>query len=1203
MDSVFRLLVVPEKVAFSWGADDVVVAEASRITPPRWADSISVATVGDFPDAVLLVMHGAPSAPLRYTYYDSFRRRVPLAAIIAEEPPSPDRIASRLDSEGLLWRFSTAEEARRLLSGPISRWISGISRDKLPYPSGRELLAEWGDLREDTIDPAIVQGAESLLQENGFICLSGPLGSGKTTLARILISRSAGEGMLPIELVEGDVSAQAVDRLLRGPEDCAILFDLDSLRRFAGDYPAHLWHGVITTMARATDKRRRLVVASSLPKMEAVFSLFEGKHLVLPRPAEKRQWRLKEGERALSDFREMSSFQKAQLLLFSLFEPIVPESLFKSAVTETWERLTLLKTGDFAGKEKLEEMYSNSGAHLGSTPFRRLELRGEMHLCPGDTTIMNAVDRGAEEMILNGSPVVRAVFDTLLGSSEPHLRRAGFALVCHYRLLTREMKSGLLYAASREPQSENLGDFFNKLLLDRESFDTIALGLCRFIVESGTEEQKAVLALSLAIYWVRRTGRIQHILSKLVNDPSPEVRKAFMSGMSIWTVGDDPGGYYGKLLEDGSKPVKRQVLAHIGGKFPDMCPQERKVINEALEEGNPEDLRFLAWGLTNRKLEGAAPEVGDLLWLLIQRLKEGGRSRVAFQLGSRIRYLSSEVREAMIMDIPEEDRKGVAQYLLMNYQWLSRKEKHTLWRIFTDSMPRDRSMAEMVLPYLRIIESYSQLTVVTRVLENEAWGGREALSRLLASGRRDIAQVSLEAIRKIVGEGSLESRAKLPWFLLWNRDSLGSAASGFLERLTEDDSPTVRASVASSARQLGVCTDEIAVLLERLSDDPERSVRAAAGEAGGEFWGRDETKRYSIAEKLIQDRDSFVRLRTFAGFFRSVNLSPGDRMPLIARALRDESAAVRLESLRAVERLGCVDSPALEEHLGGLLTDSAEEVRHAAISIVTRHPDITNSRVLRSKMPDLFLGRLDSGGNIAGELSTARRIQSELMPSSPPSVEGYDIAAYYRSAREVGGDYYDFFLLSGNNLGLAVADVAGKGIPAALTMAGLKGSLSANVQSIFSISEVVFRVNNAMVTGTQVTGLIGLFYGVLNLDSGRLTYVNAGHNPPLLVKRGGEAVLLDEGGLILGFKPDGRYDYGVAEMKAGDVLVLYTDGITETMDAAGDEFSVERLISSVVRHMDLGSPQIVRRVLDEVQKHGDSAPQADDRTLVIVKHR
>ncbi len=1203
MNSVFRLRVLAEKTPFPFDADGVVTVEAARLPHPRWADSMEATPDCPEPDAVLLVCNGTPSVDLRHAYYSAFRNRVPVAALAAGETDPSDRVALRLDAEGLFWRFDSPEEVRRLLAGPVAAWLASVRRNTLPYPAGDELLKGWGPLREDTIAPAIISGAEEVLQENGFICLSGPLGSGKTTLARILITRSARAGMLPIELVEGDVNAQEVDLILRGPEDCAILFDLDSMRRYTDDYPAHLWHMFITTMVRATDKRRRLVVCSSSSKMEAVFSLFEGKHIILPQPAENRSWRLREGERALAGFWDTDPFGQAALIMLSLFEPIVPESLFRRAVTEAWERLNLMLAGDFVGTDSLGKRYEASDACLGNPPFRRLMLRGEMHLCAGDTTVMAAVDMGAKELVLQDSPVVTAVLDTLLGSQTPAMRRAGFAAVHYYSSLSREKKAALLFEASRETEALNLGDFFNSLLLNRKSFDDQALGLCRFIVDSGPEALRVELARCLAMYWVRKETRMEDILRRLLDGASPAVRQAFMYGMETWSVGDDPGGYYRMLLEDPTPVVRRQVLVHIGGQFPEMMDRERDILNEALAGGDPEDIRFLAWGLTNRKLEDVTGEVWDLLWVLIQRLREGGRALVAFQLGSRIRYLSPEVRDAMITDIPDPDLKGVAQYLLMNYQWLNRREKHTLWRVFTKRMPRDRPMAEMMLPYLRMIEPYGQLRVVLRVLSDEAFGGREALSRLLASGRRDIAEVSLEAVDRIIAKKGVEARVKLPWFLLWNRESLGPRAAEVLKLLAKDQSGTVRSAVASGVRQLGVCTRETGILLEELAGDPERSVRASAGEAGGEFWGRKETLSYSIAEKLIHDDDSFVRLRTFAGLFRSVNLSPEDRMPLITTALGDPSAQVRLEALRAVERLGCVDSPALEEHLADLLTDSAEEVRLAAVTIVTRHPDITNSSALRAKMPDLFLGRLDSGGGIAGELSTARMIQYELMPSAPPAVEGYDIAAYYKPAREVGGDYYDFFHLSGSNLGLAVADVTGKGIPAALTMAGLKGSLSANVQSIFSISEVMYRVNNAMLTGTRVTGLIGLFYGVLNHESGRLTYVNAGHNPPVLVRRNGDTEILDTGGLILGVGSDVSYDYGVQEIRAGDVLVLYTDGITETMDGNGVEFSMEGLVAAVRRHMDLGSSQIVRRVLEEVQNHGGSAPQADDRTLLIVKHR
>jgi len=176
MNSVFRLLVITEKAPFPAGADSVAVSEAARVQPPRWADSIVVHHDDAAPDAVLMVLNGQPSAPLRYCYFSHYRRKVPIAAIAVGSTESSDRVVSRLEGEGLLWRFNTVDEVRQLMSGPVAAWVFAVRRDKLPYPSGSELLAGWGDLREETLDPAVLSRAESILQENGFRCLSGPLG-------------------------------------------------------------------------------------------------------------------------------------------------------------------------------------------------------------------------------------------------------------------------------------------------------------------------------------------------------------------------------------------------------------------------------------------------------------------------------------------------------------------------------------------------------------------------------------------------------------------------------------------------------------------------------------------------------------------------------------------------------------------------------------------------------------------------------------------------------------------------------------------------------------------------------------------------------------------------------------------------------------------------------------------------------------------
>ena len=305
--------------------------------------------------------------------------------------------------------------------------------------------------------------------------------------------------------------------------------------------------------------------------------------------------------------------------------------------------------------------------------------------------------------------------------------------------------------------------------------------------------------------------------------------------------------------------------------------------------------------------------------------------------------------------------------------------------------------------------------------------------------------------------------------------------------------------------------------------------------------------------------------------------------------------------ISTLNNLGSVSG--LVEKMTLLLSDRSEKVRSAAVHIVTNHPSISRSRELREKLPDLYLGRLIGGDSIAEELNTARQIQIGLLPKEAPKYENYSIAVYYNPAKEVGGDYFDFFNLPDGNVGIAVADVAGKGIPAALTMAGLKGTLGASVRSVFDITQIMSKVNSELTVEAGVSGMVGLFYSVLDTKNSLLTYCNAGHNPPMLVSRDGATSFLEEGGLLMGVMDNAIYSSGTTNLYSGDVLVLYTDGITETMNSNDEEFDVAGLQNVIMEFRDLSAQQIINRILKAVEIHGQGTVQADDRTLVVIKRR
>ncbi len=1200
----FELLIWTDESVFPVGEDSLVMAEAGKLGVPDWADNLRIVreVEGSKPDAVLLLIDSKLSALARDKFFSLFRSGIPVGALVSGSPSFSDPIFSKLEEWKRCWVFNHQRDLISTIHNSVQRWISSVNRSLTLYPYGDDLINSWNGVAGESIDHESLIKASELLKTRGFVCLSGSPGAGKTTLARLLLMQAADDGLVPMELIDTDVNSRLVEMKLRGPEDCALLFDIDSIRRMTFIHPLHLFHSVFTIILKSTDSRRRVILTSSDPRIAGLFSLFGDAHVELPSPETARHWRVIQGKKSLEVFRNLDLLAKAELVLLSLFEPIVSEVLFKSTLFEIWSRLHFLLRENFPSSQTLDEMYSDTKACLGISPFRRIKINGEIYLCSGDTILLDAVDEGMTELSGAGSPLVRVVMETLLNGENPQQRRAGYNIAHMYKHLSSSEKSRLLFTASRETQIEGLNDFFAMLLADKEAFDRAAEGLFRHILDSGSVGTRRALAGAQGIPWLRKDHYFRDLVEIASNDPDDGVRAKLLLSIDMWGVSGDPGDLVKKLLEDSSEQVFSVILFYLGRKFPHLNKREMEIVNSALDKGNDTRLMELVFGLMNRQLGEFEEESCDLLWLLMQRLPDGGRGLVASNIGARIRFFGSTIRDTLFSNISQNDTRTVAQCMLMNYKDLTKQEKVILWNLLRENMPQSSEMAAMVIPYIRILEDSEQMDLIRIVLGSERYGAREALSQLLAGGRSDVACIALNVVKDFLVNGSVEKRTRLAWFILWNRSSFFENANKLLSRLADDKDPAVRKTVAGSILRLGKMTDFDISLLNRLAIDNERAVRAIAGQALAEF-----SKPGEISELiyiLAEDVAPTVRTAILTGVSFSPFLKPEDKSDFFIRALDDVESSVRLQTIEAIEKLSNLGSfHGLVKKITALLSDRSERVRNAVARLVTSHPSITTSHELREKLPDLYLGRLTSGDSLAEELSTARKIQMGLLPAEAPKYENFSIAVYYKPAQEVGGDYYDFFTLPKGNLGLAVADVAGKGIPAALTMAGMKGTLGASVRNVFDISQIMERVNSELTVEGVTTGLVGLFYGVLNTQSSILTYCNAGHNPPLLVSRTGEVRFLEEGGLLMGVIKNAKYGFGIVEMHSGDVLVLFTDGITETMDSDDVEFDVSGLVKSVVEYRDVNADQIVARVLKAMNNHGQGSPQADDRTLVVVKHR
>ncbi len=201
----------------------------------------------------------------------------------------------------------------------------------------------------------------------------------------------------------------------------------------------------------------------------------------------------------------------------------------------------------------------------------------------------------------------------------------------------------------------------------------------------------------------------------------------------------------------------------------------------------------------------------------------------------------------------------------------------------------------------------------------------------------------------------------------------------------------------------------------------------------------------------------------------------------------------------------------------------------------------------------------------------------------------------------MGGDYYDFIRVSESRLGIAIADVSGKGIPAALIMAGFRMSLLAEIRNEFAMRAVMRKVNSLLHESTERDKFVTAFYGVLDFKNRELSFSNAGHNPPLLLRADGSAQYLLEGGVALGVLPDARYEERPLAIQPGDVLLLYTDGISEAESPGGEQFGTRRIEQCVARLRDGSAFQILKGIVDEVTAWAGERGVNDDLTLVVVK--
>lgn len=378
---------------------------------------------------------------------------------------------------------------------------------------------------------------------------------------------------------------------------------------------------------------------------------------------------------------------------------------------------------------------------------------------------------------------------------------------------------------------------------------------------------------------------------------------------------------------------------------------------------------------------------------------------------------------------------------------------------------------------------------------------------------------------------------------------------------------------------------------------------------------------------LMVDRDEIARVFKFAmlgqmlirTFFFALDVD-GKKSIISISGIKQEPSEEELEHLFEMEDVSHVqpdtDCEFLKENdiklviglkfqnekIGVVGVGLRANKQHYGDSEVTFLQSLGNLALLTIQKT-LFLEERLEKQRLDEELNLAKNIQRGLLPDPLPSIPGFDIAAINISSRQVGGDYFDFLKTPEDAHIFAIADVTGKGIPASLLMANLQSMLHALAPIDVSLGEATGSMNDIIHTNTPSDKFITFFWGLISADGNALKYVNAGHNPPFLLKENSDTPeLLEKGGVLLGAMPTFMpYETGEIPLEKGDTIVLFTDGVTEALNPAQDEeYEEERLKDCILKHRHESAEGIMKAVIDDVNEYSNNI-QYDDITMIVLK--
>lgn len=407
-----------------------------------------------------------------------------------------------------------------------------------------------------------------------------------------------------------------------------------------------------------------------------------------------------------------------------------------------------------------------------------------------------------------------------------------------------------------------------------------------------------------------------------------------------------------------------------------------------------------------------------------------------------------------------------------------------------------------------------------------------------------------------------------------------------------------------AVEELSILNDMARVISSTMTMDAvienivKRAVKAIGGQQGMITMVDEQSP--TEMKTLIRAQNSTSNLQTFHLNQNILGWMMINKKPLLANDLHNDPRFSGVHVENNFQSLLCVPLLVKNRMIAILAvfnkkaaTEFSEDDKRLLSIIAAQSAQILENARLYAQEKDLL--------RMQEELRFAAKIQNDLLPKNFPRLSGYDIAGKSIPAQAIGGDYFDFIPIEGPRVGVCLGDVTGKGLPAALLMSNVQATLRGQTLVSQSPRECIVRSNRLLYQSTSPEKFITLFYGILDSQSHSLWFSNAGHDNPYVISNNGEIRRLKTGGTVLSVMEEFPYEDEKIDLAPGDVVVIYSDGITEAMNAKDELYGEERLVEVLQKSKDLPAGELIDAVVAAARSHAAGHPQSDDMTIVVVK--